>query len=178
MFLMDYGPGGFDMNTGARRAAGIPADEILKLHQTRPAVKGVIISIPLNETGSKCTKLRAQSGLNIIADTASDQMPEQIDRGAEAFTTGAFVRVVRTICQKFAGAERETGRKLFFDFLRVIVWTKQGKPRESYLNQLYLTEKGILDRIGFRRQETIDEYMERYGREMVCLALECEKRCA
>ncbi len=176
--LTDYGPGGFDMNTGARRAAGIPLDEILKLYKTHSEVKGVIISIPLNETGSKCSKLAAETehGINIIADTATDQMPEQMDRGAEAFTTGAFVRVFNKICTQFTGTDKEAGRKLFFDFLRVIVWTKQGSPREVYLTQLYLKEKGVLDNVAFRRNGKIDEYMERYGREMVSLAVETEKR--
>ena len=177
--LTDYGPGGFDMNTGARRAAGIPFDEIVKLYETREQVKSVIISVPLNETGSKCTRLceKTDHKLNIIADTATDQIPEQIDRGAEAFTTGAFVKVFNAIYKQFTGEDKEAGRKLFFTFLRVIVWTKQGKPRESYLTQLYLQEKGMIPCVSFRREVKIDEYMERYGREMVTLAVETEKEC-
>ncbi len=177
--LTDYGPGGFDMNTGARRAAGIPADEILKLYETREVVKSVIISIPLNETGSKCSLLseKTNHGLNIIADTATDQIPEQIDRGAEAFTTGAFVKVFNTIYKLYTSAEKEAGRHLFFRFLRVIVWAKQGYPRDTYLTQLYLQKKGIYTNIGFRKEGKIDEYMERYGAEMVILAEETEKEC-
>ena len=179
VILTDYGPGGFDMNTGTKRAAGIPADEILKLFETRKEVKGVIIAVPLNETGSKCSLLAEKTGhqLNIIADTATDQIPEQIDRGAEGFTTGLFVRVFIRICELFK-KDREEGRKLFFSFLRVIVWTKQYVDREPYLYQLYLKNAGIIPVISYRTERYIDEYMERDGAEMEELARETEKRCA
>ncbi|MBQ4253251.1 MAG: hypothetical protein II712_00345, partial [Erysipelotrichaceae bacterium] len=140
--------------------------------------RSVMISLPLNLTGSKCSSLKRKAGerINIIADTATDQFLEQMDRGAEGFTTGVLIRQFNNIYSWFKAGKIEEARSLFFEIIRVIVWTKQYVDREPYFYQLYLKNKGIITDIAYRSERYIDEYMVRYGNEMYAIAEETSER--
>ncbi|MBR0138268.1 MAG: dihydrodipicolinate synthase family protein [Erysipelotrichaceae bacterium] len=174
--LQDFKAGGFDMNRGGN-AAGISEDLILELLEKYGQFKSLMISLPLNLTGSKCSSLKKKAGdrINIIADTATDQFLEQIDRGAEGFTTGILISQFNNIYNWFVSGKIEEARNLFFEILRAIVWTKQYVDREPYFYQRYLQKKGLISMISFRTDRYIDEYMIRYGEEMLAIAEETEK---
>lgn len=177
IMLTDFKAGGFDMNRGGA-APGISQDLILELLEEHPQFKAVMISLPLNMTGAKCSLLKKAAGerINIVADTATDQFLEQIDRGAEGFTTGVLVHQFNRIYSLYTSGNVEEARSLFFELLRVIVWTKQYVDREPYFYQLYLKNKGLIEEIGYRTERYIDEYMIRYGDEMYVIAEETEKK--
>lgn len=177
ILLTDSKSGGFDMNSiakGVRPPVGIPDDAILELFREVPALKGLIISLPLNECGPKTSRLKKALGerINIIADTATDQMPEQLERGAEGFITGAFPKLFNRLFDAHAQGGYAAMRPLFFRFLPVIVWTKQYIHREPYLYQRYLQDAGIIPNVSFRTPRPLDRYMVLYGEEMLKLVKE------
>lgn len=176
--VTDYKSGGFDMNMskGPRPVSGLPEDLIVKLFEEHDAFRSLIIALPLNECGPKTSRLVQATGgkLNIIAETATDQMLEQLDRGAEGFVTGVFVKFFNTICRLYAEGGADRARPLFFDLLRVIVWTKQYVDREPYLYQKYLQNKGIVQTVKFRTERYIDAYISRYGEDMLELVKKLE----
>ena len=180
MIITDFKSGGFDMNAGPgkRGPAGLPDQVIVELFDRCEAFKSLVMALPLNECGPKSSRLKEATGgtLNIIAETATDQFLEHLDRGVEGFVTGAFVKVFERICALYAEGGANQVRPLFFEFLRAIVWTKQYIHREPYLYRLYLKERGVFDDIIFRTDRPIDEYMIRYGKEMLALVMEVEKK--
>lgn len=180
--ITDSKSGGFDMNMmkkGPRPPSGLPEALIVDLFRQNPAFKSLIVALPLNECGPKTSRLLAatEGKLNIIAETATDQFLEHLDRGVEGFVTGCFVRVFQQICSLYDQVGFEAARPLFFAFLRVIVWTKQYVDREPYLYQRYLVDKGIFSMVSFRTPRYIDTYMGRYGSEMLTLAKTLETSC-
>lgn len=180
IIVTDHKSGGFDMNNmgkGVRPVAGLPEEVIVNLFRENEAFKSVIVALPLNECGPKTSRLlKATDGkLNIIAETATDQFLEHLDRGAEGFVTGVFVKLFNKICDSYAQGGGDKARPLFFDLLRVIVWTKQYVDREPYLYQRYLQDKGVIANVMFRTERSIDKYMVRYGEEMLALANKLEE---
>ena len=174
VIVTDHKSGGFDMNMmgkGPRQPAGLPLDLVSELFAAYPQFKSLIVALPLNECGPKTSKLLAATDnkLNIITETATDQFLEHLYRGAEGFVTGAFVRIFTKICDLHAQGGEEAARPLFFDMLRAIVWTKQYVDREPWLYQNYLANKGIFAGVSFRTERYYDEYMIRYGMEMLAL---------
>lgn len=179
VIVTDHKSGGFDMNNmgkGVRPVSGLPDDVIASLFQENEAFKSIIVALPLNECGPKTSRLlKATDGkLNVIAETATDQLLEQLDRGVEGFVTGTFVKLFNALCSLYAEGGADRARPLFFDMLRVIVWTKQYVDREPYLYQKYLQDKGILQNVKFRTERYIDEYMVRYGEDMLELVNKLE----
>lgn len=174
----DHKTGGVDMNNMGRSAAssGISLDTLVDLKKRHEELKGVLLNIPVNECGPKCSAIlsRTDGELSVLTCNAVDQALEMLDRGSEAMVTPVFIRVMNKLCELFKAGGVDRARPLFFDFLRVIVWTKQYKHRGPYLHRLYLKEKGILPEVTFRCERPIDRYMAAYGREMLDLALKTE----
>lgn len=175
----DNKSGSVDMNNMGRSAAasGVSVRKLAELAAKHASVKAVMIDIPLNECGPKTSAILKETGGKLgIVSTATDQALEMLDRGSDSLVTPVFVRVMNRLCALFREGGFDRARPLFFDFLRVIVWTKQFIHRGPYLHQLYLKEKGILSEVAFRPDRPIDRYQIAYGREMLDLALDIESK--
>lgn len=149
---------------------GLRDDLIVTLFNEVESFK--VIKVEVQGCGPKYTRLiRATDGkLNISSGWGNDQMIEAFDRGIHSIMPSGMFELFTGVYKLYAAGNREAAKKLFYDILPIISFTRQGQSTNRKFHKRYLKSFGIFETDLSREAVVFDEYHERYADELIARA--------
>ena len=128
-----------------------------------------VIKIEVAGCGPKYTRiLKATNGnLNISSGWGNDQMIEALDRGIHSIMPSGLFELYTGVYNLYAAGKREAAKKLFYDILPIIAFTRQGQSTNRKFHKRYFKKMGIFATDLSREPVVFDEYHERYADELI-----------
>lgn len=119
--------------------------------------------------GPKYTRLLAatEGRLNISSGWGNDQMIEALDRGIHSIMPSGMFELYSKTYQLYAQGNREAAKRLFYDILPIIAFTRQGQSTNRKFHKRYLKQMGIFATDCSREEVVFDRYHERYADELI-----------
>jgi len=146
---------------------GLPDDLIVRLFNEVESFK--VIKVEVAGCGPKYTRLlKATDGkLNISSGWGNDQMIEAFDRGIHSIMPSGLFELYTGVYKRYASGNRETAKKLFYDMLPIISFTRQAQSTNRKFHKVYMKAMGIFETDLSREQVIFDEYHQRYAMELI-----------
>lgn len=146
---------------------GLRDELIVKLFDEVEAFK--VIKIEVQGCGPKYTRLLEATGgrLNISSGWGNDQMIEALDRGISSIMPSGMFQLFTGVFDRYAAGNREAAKKLFYDILPIITFTRQGQTTNRKFHKVYLKEFGIFATDLSREEVVFDAYHRRYAMELI-----------
>ncbi len=146
---------------------GIPDEVLLECFERFASVIGVKVEV--HNAGVKYTRLLKATGgrMNISSGWGNDQMIEVLDRGVHAVMPSGLFEIFTNIYSLHAGGRREAAKRLFYDILPVIAFTRQDGTINRAFHKRYFKETGLFDTSLSREEVVFDEVHERYAKELI-----------
>lgn len=155
---------------------GLPDDLILRLFNEFESVRG--IKIEVKNSGIKYTRiLRITNGrMNISGAWGSTQSIEAYDRGIHAMMPSGLFELFVNVYDLYHQESREKARKLFYDMLPIIAFTRQDPALNRYFHKLYFKHIGVFDEAVSREPVLFDEYHQKYACDLIDYAVRLRDR--
>ncbi|MBQ4375615.1 MAG: dihydrodipicolinate synthase family protein [Erysipelotrichales bacterium] len=146
---------------------GMPVDFLAELFRDIPSFK--VAKVETKNCGEKYGQLlKATNGkLNISSGWGNDQMIEALDRGIHSIMPSGLFELFTGVYKRYAAGNREAAKKLFFDILPIITFTRQGQSLNRKFHKRYMKAFGIFDTDLSREPVQFDEYDARYADELI-----------
>ena len=128
-----------------------------------------VAKIETKNCGAKYTKLlKATDGkLSISSAWGNDQMIEAFDRGIHSIMPSGMFELFTGVYSRYKAGNREGAKKLFYDILPIITFTRQEQSLNRKFHKRYLKAFGIFKTDVSREPVVFDEYDERYADELI-----------
>lgn len=154
---------------------GMREEFIMELYRTIPSFRCIKIEIT-GGNGPKYSHLAEYSNktINISGGWGVDQMIETLDRGVHALMPSGLFKLYSNVYRLYHEKNREAARKLFFDMLPIVTFTRQTGYVNRRFHKMYLKKAGAFKAVLSREQGIFDQYTERYAQEMLERAEELE----
>ena len=155
---------------------GLPDDLILRVFNEFQSVRAVKIEV--KDSGRKYTRiLRITDGrMNISGAWGSTQSIEAYDRGIHALMPSGLFELFVNVYKLYHEKSREAARRLFYDMLPIIAFTRQDQALNRYFHKLYLKEIGVFAEAVSREEVLFDAYHQRYAHELIQYAVQLRDR--
>lgn len=149
---------------------GLRDDLIVTLFNEVESFK--VIKVEVQGCGPKYTRLlKATDGkLNISSGWGNDQMIEAFDRGIHSIMPSGMFELFTGVYKLYSSGNREAAKRLFYDILPIISFTRQGQSTNRKFHKRYLKSFGIFETDLSREPVVFDEYHERYADELIARA--------
>lgn len=146
---------------------GLPDDLIVRLFNEVESFK--VTKVEVAGCGPKYTRLlKATNGkLNISSGWGNDQMIEAFDRGIHSIMPSGLFELYTGVYKRYASGNREAAKKLFYDMLPIISFTRQGQSTNRKFHKVYMKTMGIFETDLSREEVIFDEYHQRYAMELI-----------
>ena len=146
---------------------GLPDELIVKLFHEVESFQ--VIKVEVQNCGSKYTRLlEATDGkLNISSGWGNDQMIEAFDRGIHSIMPSGMFELYTGVFKRYAAGNREAAKRLFYDILPIISFTRQGQSTNRKFHKRYMKSFGIFETDLSREPVIFDAYHERYADELI-----------
>lgn len=157
---------------------GIPVEWMVKAFESFESVVGCKVEVKYN--GPKFTQLiRATDNKMIVSSGwGNDQMLELMDRGVHAIMPSGLFELFVNIYRLHKSGNREGAKRLFFDTLPIIEFTRQSQELNRWFHKHYFKKVGIFKTDVSREQVVLDEYHLRYADELIQRAIEIRDNLA
>ncbi len=146
---------------------GIPVEWMVKAFEEFETVIGCKVEVKYN--GPKFTALRQATGNKMIISSGwgNDQMLELLDRGLHAVMPSGLFELFVNIFKLHNMGNREGAKRLFFDSLPIIEFTRQSQELNRWFHKRYLRIVGAFATEVSREEVYLDEYHLRYADELI-----------
>ena len=155
---------------------GLPDDLIVKCFEDFETVR--CIKIEVANSGPKYSRIleRTDGRMNISGAWGSSNSIEAYDRGIHAMMPSGLFELFVNVYRLYHEKSREAAKKLFFDMLPIIAFTRQNTTLNRHFHKLYLQHAGVFDNIASREDYLFDEYHQKYAEELIRYAMELRDR--
>lgn len=149
---------------------GLRDDLIVTLFNEVESFK--MIKVEVAGCGPKYTRLlKATNGkLNISSGWGNDQMIEAFDRGIHSIMPSGLFELFTGVYKRYASGNRDAAKKLFYDILPIISFTRQGQTTNRKFHKVYMKAMGIFETDLSREEVVFDEYHRKYAEELIEMA--------
>ena len=146
---------------------GIPVEWMVKAFNEFESVVGCKVEVKYN--GPKFTALREATDNKMIISSGwgNDQMLELLDRGIHAVMPSGLFELFVNIFKLHQMGNREGAKKLFFDSLPIIEFTRQSQELNRWFHKRYLRTVGAFKTEVSREEVYLDKYHLRYADELI-----------
>lgn len=146
---------------------GLKDDLIVTLFNEIESFK--VIKVEVAGCGPKYTRLlNATDGrINISSGWGNDQMIEAFDRGIHSIMPSGLFELFTGVYKRYAEGNREAAKKLFYDILPIISFTRQGQTTNRKFHKVYMKALGIFETDLSREEVVFDEYHQKYAAELI-----------
>jgi Dihydrodipicolinate synthase/N-acetylneuraminate lyase len=146
---------------------GLHDDLIVKLFNEVESFK--VIKIEVASCGPKYSRIIKATGgrLNISSGWGNDQMIEAFDRGIHSIMPSGMFELYTGVYKLYTAGNREAAKRLFYDILPIIAFTRQGQAINRKFHKRYLKAMGIFETDLSREPVAFDEYHQRYADELI-----------
>ncbi len=150
---------------------GMPDKVVIRCFEELDTVIGTKVEV--HNSGSKYTRLlKATDGhMHISSGWGNDQLIELLDRGVHAIMPSSLFEIWVKIYNLYMVGNREAAKKLFYDILPVISFTRQDGSTNRAFHKRYFKRLGIFKFDGSREVRYFDEVHAAYSDELIDLAL-------
>lgn len=155
---------------------GLADDFIVKCFEDFESVR--CVKIEVQNSGPKYTRLleRTNGRLNVSGAWGSSQSIEAYDRGIHAMMPSGLYELFVNVYRLYHEKSREAAKKLFFDMLPIISFTRQNMTLNLRFHKLYLNRIGVFDSPVMRQEFLFDEYHQRCGEYLIDYAIKLRDR--
>ena len=149
---------------------GIDCNWLVKAFETFPSVVGAKLEVKF--TAPKCSQMLARTGGNMIVASGwgNDQLLELLDRGVHTVMPSGMFEIWTSIYALHAAGNREAAKKLFYDMLPIVTFTRQSQELNRWFHKRYLKSFGAFSSELSREEVVLDEYHYRYADELIARA--------
>lgn len=150
---------------------GIPVEWMVKAFNEFESVVGCKVEVKYN--GPKFSAIREATDNKMIISSGwgNDQMLELLDRGIHAVMPSGLFELFVNIFKLHQMGNREGAKKLFFDSLPIIEFTRQSQELNRWFHKRYLRTVGAFKTEVSREEVYLDKYHLRYADELIERAL-------
>lgn len=150
---------------------GIPDEVLIEAFENYETVIGTKVEVQYS--GMKYTRLlkATQGRMNISSGWGNDQLIELLDRGVHAIMPSGLFSFWAKVYELHASGKREQAKKLFYDMLPVISFTRQDQALNRSFHKRLLKKMGIFKTIDSRETVVFDEYHKAYADELMDRAI-------
>lgn len=147
--------------------SGIAPDWLKKAFETYKSVVGVKIENKF--TAPKCSQmLEMTRGKMLVASGwGNDQLLELLDRGVHTVMPSGMFPLWTKIYELHTSGNREAAKRLFYDMLPIITFTRQSQELNRWFHKRYLVSFGAFRTELSREEVFLDEYHKRYADELI-----------
>lgn len=120
-------------------------------------------------TAPKCSRLLAATkGKMLIASGwGNDQLLELLDRGVHTVMPSGMFELWTKVYALHASGNREAAKRLFYDMLPIITFTRQSQELNRWFHKRYLKSFGAFEEDISREEVFLDEYHLKYADELI-----------
>lgn len=155
---------------------GLPDDLIVRCFEEFDTVR--CIKIEVENSGPKYSRIyeRTNGLMNISGAWGSSNSIEAYDRGIHAMMPSGLFELFVNVYKLYHEKSREAAKKLFFDMLPIISFTRQNTTLNRHFHKLYLQHVGVFENIDSREEYLFDEYHQKYAEELIKYAIQLRDR--
>lgn len=149
---------------------GIDTAWLVKAFQSFESVVGAKLEVKY--TAPKCSKLIAETdGKMLVASGwGNDQLLELLDRGVHTVMPSGMFELWTKVYDLHSHGNREAAKRLFYDMLPIITFTRQSQELNRWFHKRYLRTLGAFTTELSREEVVLDEYHYRYADELIARA--------
>lgn len=120
-------------------------------------------------TAPKCSKmLELTEGRMLVASGwGNDQLLELLDRGVHTVMPSGLFPLWTKMYDLHSSGNREAAKKLFYDMLPIITFTRQSQELNRWFHKRYLVSFGAFKEEQSREEVILDAYHKRYADELI-----------
>lgn len=146
---------------------GIREELIVKAFHEFKSVVGCKIEVKY--TAPKCSRLLAATGGNMLVASGwgNDQLLELLDRGVHTVMPSGLFPLWTKLYALHASGNREAAKRLFYDMLPIITFTRQSQELNRWFHKRYLRTLGAFAEEQSREEVLLDEVHYRYADELI-----------
>lgn len=146
---------------------GIPDSVLVEAFENYETVIGTKVEVQYS--GMKYTRLlkATQGRMNISSGWGNDQLIELLDRGVHAIMPSGLFSFWAKVYELHANGKREQAKKLFYDMLPVISFTRQDQALNRSFHKRLLKKMEVFKTIDSREPVVFDEYHKAYAQELM-----------
>lgn len=155
---------------------GLSDDLIVRCFEEFETVR--CIKIEVENSGPKYSRIYERTGgkMNISGAWGSSNSIEAYDRGIHAMMPSGLFELFVNVYKLYHEKSRDAAKKLFFDMLPIISFTRQDSTLNRHFHKLYLKRIGVFENDFSREGYLFDEYHEKYANELIDYALALRDR--
>ena len=149
---------------------GIDTAWLVKAFETFESVVGAKLEVKY--TAPKCSKLIAETdGKMLVASGwGNDQLLELLDRGVHTVMPSGMFELWTKVYDLHSHGNREAAKRLFYDMLPIITFTRQSQELNRWFHKRYLRTLGAFTTELSREEVVLDDYHLRYADELIARA--------
>lgn len=146
---------------------GIDNRWLVNAFETFPSVVGTKLEVKF--TAPKCSELlRLTNGKMLVASGwGNDQLLELLDRGVHTVMPSGMFQLWTKIYSLHSSGNREEAKRLFYDMLPIITFTRQSQELNRWFHKRYLKTFGAFRSEQSRETVYLDDYHLRYADELI-----------
>ena len=149
---------------------GIDTAWLVKAFQSFESVVGAKLEVKY--TAPKCPKLIAETDgkMLVVSGWGNDQLLELLDRGVHTVMPPGMFELWTKVYDLHSHGNREAAKRLFYDMLPIITFTRQSQELNRWFHKRYLRTLGAFATELSREEVVLDEYHYRYADELIARA--------
>ncbi len=146
---------------------GIELAWLTKAFETFRSVVGVKIEVKF--TAPKCSRLieSTEGEMLVASGWGNDQLLELMDRGVNLLMPSGMFELYVRVHALHASGNRSAARKLFYDMLPIITFTRQSQELNRWFHKRYFKSFGAFTSEMSREEVMLDDYHLRYADELI-----------
>lgn len=146
---------------------GIPVEWMVKAFEQFESVAGCKVEVKYS--GPKYSRLIQATGNRMIVSSGwgNDQMIELLDRGVHAVMPSGLFELFVNVFRLHKEGKRENAKRLFYDILPIIAFTRQSQELNRWFHKRYLKTIGAFQTDLSREEVYLDETHKRYADELI-----------
>lgn len=149
---------------------GIDTAWLVKAFETFESVVGAKLEVKY--TAPKCSKLIAETNgrMLVASGWGNDQLLELLDRGVHTVMPSGMFELWTKVYDLHSHGNREAAKRLFYDMLPIITFTRQSQELNRWFHKRYLRTLGAFTTELSREEVVLDDYHLRYADELIARA--------
>ena len=150
---------------------GIRDELLVKAFEEFESVVGCKVEVKYS--GPKYTRLIKKTGgrMIIASGWGNDQLIELLDRGVHTVMPSGMFELFATVYRLHSSGNREAAKRLFYDMLPIIAFTRQSQELNRWFHKRYLRTIGAFDTELSREEVFLDDVHKSYADELIQRAL-------
>lgn len=149
---------------------GIANEWLVKAFAQFQSVVGAKLEVKY--TAPKCSRLLEMTGGNMLVASGwgNDQLLELLDRGVHTVMPSGMFQLWTRVYDLHTSGRREAAKRLFFDMLPIITFTRQSQELNRWFHKRYLKALGAFQTEQSREEVVLDAHHLRYADELIARA--------